>query len=334
MLASIVRGLFEVAVGAGVDRAALLRRLEVDEATLADTNASVPLEAHMRVWEALGELALPEPLALGLVRHFRVDMFGVFGWVMMNVPLAGDIVKVSRRFQALVGDPFVPNIDDTADAMTIHRVFEPRIAKTRVAPEYAVAITVWLIREMTGIAPGEELVREVWFQHPPLDDAPLHDAFYGVNVRWSAPETRLVLARSAVDRPVLRRNPELFAYLEKHAEELQAKIAASSSVANRVRALVLETLKSGEPTPAAIAKRLSTSERTLQRRLKDEGRTFAEILDDVRRELAVRYLADPKLAIFEIAFLLGYSETSPFTRAFKRWTNEAPAEYRARISAA
>ena len=72
------------------------------------------------------------------------------------------------------------------------------------------------------------------------------------------------------------------------------------------------------------------SERTLQRRLKDEGVTFAALVDEVRPDLARMYLADPKLAIFEVAFLLGYSEPSAFNRAFRRWTGTSPSDFRSK----
>lgn len=70
------------------------------------------------------------------------------------------------------------------------------------------------------------------------------------------------------------------------------------------------------------------SERSLQRRLSDDGVTFDAVLDAVRRDLALRYLADPKIAVAEVAYLLGYSEPSPFHRAFKRWTGKTPTEAR------
>ncbi|HWO08502.1 MAG TPA: helix-turn-helix transcriptional regulator, partial [Polyangiaceae bacterium] len=79
---------------------------------------------------------------------------------------------------------------------------------------------------------------------------------------------------------------------------------------------------------ALIARRLGLGERTLQRRLRDEGTSFAALLDEARAELARSYLGDSKLAIFEVAYLLGYSEPSAFNRAFRRWTGKSPREYR------
>jgi AraC-like DNA-binding protein len=198
-------------------------------------------------------------------------------------------------------------------------------------PEFALAATVALIRELVGLGPGDPITHGVRFQHPPPANASVHEQFFGAPVDWSARETRLTLVRSAVERPVLRRNSSLYEYLDRHTRALAPPLSEQPSLSDRVRSHIAESLKRGEPSPANVARALGTSERTLQRRLKDAGRSFAEILDATRRDLASRYLADEKLAVYEVAFLLGYAETSSFHRAFKRWTGEGPQEYRSRL---
>jgi AraC-like DNA-binding protein len=118
----------------------------------------------------------------------------------------------------------------------------------------------------------------------------------------------------------------------RHAEALLAAlpVPAPDSSAHRVRRILADALADGEgqATLAAVADKLHMSERSLQRRLADEGLKFDALLDELRRELAVRYLQDRKVAIAEVAYLLGYSEPSAFHRAFKRWTGKTPSELR------
>ncbi len=117
--------------------------------------------------------------------------------------------------------------------------------------------------------------------------------------------------------------------IERHAESLlAARPEPTLSTADRVRRIVAGALAEGEVTLAGVASMLKMSERSLQRRLADEGLKFDALLDEIRRDLALRYLADPKIAIAEVAYLLGYSEPSPFHRAFKRWTGKTPTEAR------
>ena len=91
---------------------------------------------------------------------------------------------------------------------------------------------------------------------------------------------------------------------------------------------MVEELPDREPTVAAIAARLHMSARSLQRRLQDEDTRFTEVLSDLRRELALRYLQDRRISIGEVGFLLGFLDVTAFHRAFKRWTGRTPAEHR------
>lgn len=331
VLASTVRVTVETAVAVGLDRAALLARMGITEADLTDPDRPVPVEAQTLAWEALAEHPSAETLGIELARRIRIEDFGVVGWVIAHAPTGRDMVACLRRYRTLFGDTYSPEIDDVGDTVVIHRVFEPRLARTRVLPESAPASTVALLRELLEIAPSAPLAREVWFQHAAPRDPAAHEAFFGCPVRFSSPETRLVLSRDVLDRAPPSRNPSLHTYLERHALALSEAFASRATIAERVRSLVAELLREGEPSQQEIARRLGMSERTLQRRLKDEDRSFADVLDGVRRELAVRYLGDPDLAIYEVAFLLGYAEPSSFHRAFRRWTGESPQDLRARL---
>jgi AraC-like DNA-binding protein len=101
-----------------------------------------------------------------------------------------------------------------------------------------------------------------------------------------------------------------------------------TDVVRRVREAVATSLREGEPTLQVVAANQNTSVRTLQRRLAEEGVTFRSVVDEVRQELAQGMLADGRLTIAEMAYLLGYSEPSAFHRAYKRWTGKTPEEYR------
>jgi AraC-like DNA-binding protein len=94
---------------------------------------------------------------------------------------------------------------------------------------------------------------------------------------------------------------------------------------------IVEHLPDGPPNQKQIAATMNVSNRTLQRKLRDEGTSFIDLLQDARLNLAKKYLSQPQRSIVEIAYLLGFSEPSTFSRAFKRWTGSAPAEFRAAI---
>ncbi len=331
ILASVVRGTVELAGAVGVDRSTLLERMRVTEDELARPEHFVPLEAQLVGFEAIGALPSAATLGIELARSMTPDLLGVVGFAMANAPTGRDVVECFRRYNAVFGDPHAPEIDVGDTTVKIHQVWDDRSAKTRVMPEFTLAATVALLRDLLGLASDDPLVSSVSFQHACGADTSVHDGFFGAPIRWSASETSIVLVRSALERPVLRRSASLYEHLDSHTRALAPPAPERSSLADRVRGRIADSLKHGEPSPASVARALGTSERTLQRRLKSEGRTFADILEGTRRELATRYLADAQLAVYEIAFLLGYSETSSFHRAFKRWTGEGPQEHRVRL---
>ncbi len=139
----------------------------------------------------------------------------------------------------------------------------------------------------------------------------------------------VTISSEHVDAPVPSADPALSRVIERHAEELLAKLPQRTErTTDRVQHLLSRALGEGEVTLAAMARRLRMSERSLQRKLADEDASFDALLDAMRRDLALRYLADPKIGIAEVAYLLGYSEPCPFHRAFKRWTGSTPSEAR------
>ena len=127
---------------------------------------------------------------------------------------------------------------------------------------------------------------------------------------------------------------ELLRTLEAHAQRMVAALGRASSIEARVTRTIAAELRGGEPSLSRVARQLAMSPRTLQRQLEAEHTSFAEVLDRTRRDFADIYVRDRQLALTEVAFLLGFSEASAFTRAFQRWYGVAPSQFRARGTAA
>ena len=115
--------------------------------------------------------------------------------------------------------------------------------------------------------------------------------------------------------------------MERFAADQLAKIPTSARFPQRIRACIRSTLPLGSLAADTVADQFSISNRTLRRRLREEGTSYREILDDVRAELARHYLTSEKRGIDEVTFLLGYSDPSAFTKAFRRWTGHTPADF-------
>jgi AraC-like DNA-binding protein len=136
------------------------------------------------------------------------------------------------------------------------------------------------------------------------------------------------MAREDLDRPMRGADAALAAVLSRQLDRLLVSLPTDPPVSTRVRLLVKDDLPSGSVTVDRVAGQLGMSVRTLSRRLEGEGTSFRHLLDSVRHELAVAHLRDPRMELTEIAFLLGYSESSAFHRSFRRWTGRTPVEFR------
>ncbi len=117
---------------------------------------------------------------------------------------------------------------------------------------------------------------------------------------------------------------------DRFAGEYLARFS-ESRVTHQARQVLCRLLPQGEPKRDSVAQLLHLSQRTLQRRLQEEGTSYQQLLDDTRRELAEQYLGQPNLTLLEVAYLLGFADPSNFFRAFRRWFDMTPGEYRARL---
>ena len=182
---------------------------------------------------------------------------------------------------------------------------------------------------MTGACAAAAPVGLDFVEARPADFA-AYQSMFGCPVRFGQDAMRIVFAASLLAQPLCARDPALVALLERQIDTLLAALPASDDLADAVRRQSAQLLLQGEPALDAVARALHLSGRTLRRRLAERGWQFRALLDDTRHRLAQDYLRDQRLALPEVALLLGYSEQSAFSRAFLRWSGVTPARWRAR----
>ena len=153
------------------------------------------------------------------------------------------------------------------------------------------------------------------------------ESMLGSRVQFEAGRNCLTFVRADIVDRLVTANDELARINDEQVENYLASFLAVST-AREVVGKIVERLPDGPPSQKLIAAALHVSNRTLQRKLKDEGTSFIDLLQDTRLQLAQKYLAQPQRSVVEVAYLLGFSEPSTFSRAFKRWTGQAPADYR------
>ncbi|MGJ8687865.1 MAG: helix-turn-helix transcriptional regulator, partial [Spongiibacteraceae bacterium] len=146
-------------------------------------------------------------------------------------------------------------------------------------------------------------------------------------LEFGATETAMYMEADVLNQPLDNANPDL----ARHNDEILARYLSDfdkQNVANRVHGCLVKQLPLGEPTQEKTAEALHMSLRNLQRKLSAEDTSYKEILNQTRHDLALSYMQDLRYSISEITYLLGFSDTSSFNRAFRRWTSQSPSEYR------
>jgi AraC-like DNA-binding protein len=196
-------------------------------------------------------------------------------------------------------------------------------------PRQPIESTFSALLTTTKTLTGNSLIPDaVWFQHPRPTDISEHQRIFHAPVHFSQPTNRLIFDAGCLDWTVLSANPSLLPMFEQYAEAMLNELSQEDTYTNQVVRAVTHGLKGEVPSIEAIARTLAISVRNLQRELQAEGTSYQQLLDETRKELAVRYLKKPDTPIHDVAFLLGFSEPSAFHRAFKRWTGKTPRAYR------
>ena len=172
--------------------------------------------------------------------------------------------------------------------------------------------------------------KEIRFEHQQPNETSEHERIFQCPIFFGATANEVVFDSEYLNLPIVMADARLCALLDRHATELLMRYPREDSLVERVRTLMKDELNGGDASLEMVAERLGMSARTLQRKLHGLGVSHQELLDEMRKDLAMRYLREPEMAVCEVAYLLGFSESSAFHRAFKRWTGTTPNEFRRR----
>jgi AraC-like DNA-binding protein len=308
----------------GADVASFLAGLSVARSTLDDVDARVPIEADLALWGAAPLLSGDEHFGLHSGERLNPEAFDVLGYTLGSSATVGEAFRRLVRYNRLLHDAAEVDLVVGAKGARIEFRLTPG-GTPRHQAEFSFAVFVSFCRNATGV---DVAPLRVEFSHPAPADLSEHERIFRAPLLFGRPGNALVLAPYVLELPLLGRNPGLGAVLERQMNDLLAELPSGETLVERVKRLIAAELAGGEPTAEVVARKLRATPRTLHRWLRAEGTSYREILEGLRRELALRYLAEDHLAIGEAAFLLGFSEASAFHRSFKRWTGKTPAQYR------
>lgn len=186
----------------------------------------------------------------------------------------------------------------------------------------------FMVREFQALIQTQACPVEIWMACSPIDEEQELRRVLGCDVLFDQKEYAIIFRRDDVEQPVVTSDYHLLEVLVRHAEQKLNRMQSQEGFFELVRRSVVKLVKPEFPTIEQVAGHLNMSVRTFQRKLSSEGRSYKQLVDELRREFALDYLSDDGLSVSEIAYLLSYSDASAFIRTFKRWMGETPATWR------
>ncbi len=326
LLAVSSRALLAACARLGLDTDTMLEGISITRAQLDDPDARISMDDAQTLWARAYQQSGDPDLALHAAEALPMGAYRVIDFLGWNAPtFGGALTQVSRYFPIINSLVRLP-IRDLGTEYELGIECPSRAgALTRPYVEYTFAAVFSRAREVTG---GHQTLRRVDFAFPAPPNVSEHERIFGCPVRFGAATSRMLVTRPVWNTVNERAQPDLFAVLLSHADTVLNQIPSESPELLEVRRSIGEQLRGGDPSLEVVAKQLATSPRTLQRKLKAHGVRYSELLDSMREGTAKGYLSDAQISITEAAYLLGFSEQSAFSRAFKRWTGMSPIEYR------
>lgn len=326
--AGFASALLDFAVARGGDAQALLGRSGVRRADLADPDGRIPLARYAALLATAVDLCGEPDLALRFGAEVGMEEVSIVGLICAAAPTTREAgVQLNRYAKLLLDQPApTPPLDVVQDQDGTWLVFENASYRgDRLLWEASVARSV---RGFRRYDPDGTHLLAVHLKHAAPAHQAAYETFLMAPVVFSSTWNALLIKPAFLDLRMPPSNRYVFSVLSERADALLKALESNRSVRGRVESLLLPILHTGAASMAAVAADMGVSRQTLHRRLKDEGARFQDVVDDLRRRLALDYLAGKKVSVNETAYLVGFSDAAAFSRAFKRWTGVSPSRAR------
>lgn len=272
-------------------------------------------------------LTLTGEASLGLYfgQRLNISTHGLLGYAIMSSENLQKAAEIGMKYIAIRHRMITLDFKIDGDSAELHfdaLLDDQDLYRFEIEAALSSLFCIWKF-----ILGDDATVQTIAFNYHPANDTENYHDFFGQQVLFQQPTNHMVFPISAFQRNTPTTDPTLIKITEQQCESLLGKINKQDTLPKQVRSLLM---KSPEKflSQDSIAEQLNTTPRTLGRQLKKAGSSYQDILNDVRKELALQYLQSTNWSIDEIAYMLDYSDPSNFGRAFRRWTGIAPSQYR------
>lgn len=309
----------------GMDVDNLLAHAGIEAELLRQPKARISPEQYTRFVKMLWLVTQDEHVAFD-AQPRRLGTFAMMCQLVIHAKTLGQALELSSQFYKLFGDDWTVNLErDAHEARLVPQI--PR----HLDPDHFITesmlmiwhgLASWLIERRLPL-------ERVHFNYPRPQHADEYDALFFAPVKqFDAPRTEITFAADYLDLPIRQNEKTLEEFLKAAPAQLLVKFKNTNSLTSRIRELLKSHIGEEMPTLNDVAALLYLSPQTLRRRLASEGKSYQGVKDALRRDAAIHLLLNPDLSLEDVAQHVGFSETSTFHRAFKKWTGVTPGLYR------
>lgn len=288
-----------------------------------------PIDDITRLWHAAERCTGDPGFGLKVGAEFSPMSISGVGFALQSAATLREAIVMVQRFQRLISDG--GRFQIVAGNTATWLVYHPRQGKLAFSPHQIEAVLASVIGFASWVTGTRMQPARVQFSQPRLGPQQGYQMVFNCPVAFEQAFSGVLVENSVLDQPLPQANPELAQVHERYTSARLAALSISSASVAEIERWVTARLGPVLPRRSDAAEALGISERTLARRLQEQGHTFEGLLDKVRRQKALHAVAETSATLTEIAEALGFAETSTFYRAFKRWTGSPPVRWRKRL---
>src|SRR5215472_15732215 len=310
----------------GIDAESALSGAGISRRQLSQDDVGLSVASQYRFLELAAAEANDQLLGLHVAAEMDLRSIGILFYLTGSARTVSEALENLARYSRTTNEALVVEIARQKDEviLTIRHLQE----FDEPHRQFFELLALWFIRTLHTETNRDFTLLRVTFTHARNADLREVHRLLRCPVDFRQAVDSWVLPQRVMDLPIVSGDSQLLRILTAHADDMLDEIHSVTGLKSMVANQLASLLPSGESRAAAVARQLGMSPRSLTRHLADEGTTFGEILEQVRQRLAARYLADDRMSVQQIAWLLGYSEVAAFNHAYKRWTGAAPSRTR------
>ncbi|WP_394389153.1 AraC family transcriptional regulator [Shewanella woodyi] len=308
----------------GVESGELLQQVGINPTLLRDPNARIPTKLVTQLWQLAVVTTGDESIGLKVANFVQPTSFNALSFSLLVSESLLDAWERVKRYYEIISNVLEMKIErgEKESALCFIRLPEKHYADEAIDAFMATNLSISRQISHGQLQPSKlELERAT-----PINLSPYHSLFL-CPIEFNSDGNRIYFTNEALNIPFPSANRALALKNDLAVEEYLAQLS-TQSFSSKVAKEIVIAMSLGNPERESIAKTFHMSSRNLQRKLKHEQTSFSELLDSIRKNLALKYILNSEVAIIEISFRLGFKDPSNFTRAFKRWYQKSPLQYR------